>query len=320
MITQTSIEPATSRLRIIEATETIVVEHPIFLLFGQPGVGKTSLGFSAENCILLNLDTESALARTVNRGRAINVLTLEELRALEECGDLLDPFSTIVIDPIGACVNLMAADIIDKNPKNGRDGNLSIQGWGVLKSRFRNWMTLLRARNKNILLIAHHKEDKNGDTVFVRPDIAGSSKDEVMRLADFVGFLFMNGKERMLDFNPTESWFGKNPARWPAWKVPAPEKARTFMTQLFAEGRAALSKASEVSATAALQVDDWRAHIATFNSADDYNRAIPEIKKLSATVQPQVVKIMMDAAAVCGIPFNKQTKQFLQPELVESFI
>lgn len=309
--TATSTENETRpRLRIIEATENIIVEHPIFLLFGQPGVCKTSLGFSAENAVLLNFDTESALARAVNRGPSMNVLTIEELRELEEGTALIEPYSTIVIDPVGSCVNLMIVDMIEKNPKLGRDGNPSPQGWGVLKNRFRKWMTKLRGMHKNILLIAHHKEDKNGDTVFVRPDIAGGSKDEVMRLADFVGFVYMSGKQRVLDFNPTEQWFGKNPAQWPAWNVPEPAKARTFMAQLFQKGRESLSHASERSASIAQQVDDWRADIQTYTTIVEFNRAVPKIQKLSDTVQPQVVKLIMERAKTVGFTYNKEQKLF----------
>jgi len=315
------------RLRIIEATERIIVEHPIFLLFGQPGVGKTSLGFSAENAILLNFDTESALARAVNRGRAINVLSVDELRELEQATEILAPFSTVVIDPVGSCVDLMAAAVIKDNPKYGRDGSLTQQGWGVLKSRFRTWITSIRAMKKNVLFVAHHKEDKNGDTVFVRPDISGGSKDAVLRLADFVGFLFMNGKERLLDFSPTESWFGKNPARWSTFKVPPPEKAQTFMAQLFAEGREALGKISEASASIANQVQDWQADIQTYTTAGEFNRAIPKIQPLPAIVKPQVVKLLMAAAEARGIPFDRTTKTFVdvaavadrEPEAMELF-
>ena len=34
-------------MKIVKATEPITVEHPVFLIFGQPGIGKSSLGYSA---------------------------------------------------------------------------------------------------------------------------------------------------------------------------------------------------------------------------------------------------------------------------------
>jgi len=303
-----------SSLRIVEPTEAIVVEHSIFLIYGQPGIGKTSLGFSAENTLLLNYDTESAIARAVNRGRSINVLTVEQQEELQTDGaELFKPFQSITIDPIGACVNLMAEVVIARNPKYGKGGSLTLQGFGQLKADFRKWFTHLRTLQKNLLFVAHNKEEGDSGGKFNRPDITGASLSEVLRLSDFVGFLYMNGKERVLDFSPTESWFGKNPAQWPALKVPAPEHARTFMAQLFAKGREALSKESESSAVAANQVLDWTAAIGTKTSLEEFNKIVPEIRELKPPVQPQVIKILMKQAETHGFKYDYDRKVFFVP-------
>ena len=47
-------------LRIVRATEPIPVDHPVLLLFGQPGIGKTSLAFSAKRPLLLDFDATIA--------------------------------------------------------------------------------------------------------------------------------------------------------------------------------------------------------------------------------------------------------------------
>jgi len=100
---------------------------------------------------------------------------------------------------------------------------------------------------------------------------------------------------------------------WSAWKVPAPEQARTFMAQLFQMGREALSKASEASATVAQQVEDWRVAIADFSLAEEFNRAIPEILKLEPAPQAQVKKLLMERSIALGIGFDKASKQFQAP-------
>ena len=101
----------------------------------------------------------------------------------------------------------MTADIAEKEPKKAPGGNLSQQGWGTLKTRFRTWVGQVRAMGKDMLLVSHDKEDKDGDTRIVRPDIVGGSYAEVMKVADFVGYLQMSGKDRVLDFNPTDLGF-----------------------------------------------------------------------------------------------------------------
>ena len=50
---------------------------------------------------------------------------------------------------------------------------------------------------------------------------------EQAKVADFVGYGYMSGKDRILDFNPTDRWIGKNPGGWAPFKVPAPGKAQS---------------------------------------------------------------------------------------------
>ena len=43
-------------MHIIKATDAIAVEHPVLLIFGQPGIGKTSLAYSAADPLVLDFD------------------------------------------------------------------------------------------------------------------------------------------------------------------------------------------------------------------------------------------------------------------------
>ena len=40
-------------MRIIRATDAIPVEHPVFMVFGQPGIGKSSLAYSCKDVLVL---------------------------------------------------------------------------------------------------------------------------------------------------------------------------------------------------------------------------------------------------------------------------
>jgi len=185
----------------------------------------------------------------------------------------------------------------------------------VLKNRFRQWIATLRTYGKDVLLIAHDKEDKDGDTRVVRPDIVGGSYGEVMKVADFVGYVYMAGRDRVVDFNPTDRWIGKNPGRWDAFKMPPVGKCQTFMADLFAKGRETLGTISEASALVAQQVETWRTKIAELTTAAQLNEQIPLIKAIeSSVVQPQAAKLLMDRGAALGIAFDVQHKTFLAPK------
>lgn len=298
-------------MRIIKSTDTIPVDHPVFLVFGQPGICKSSLGYSAKDPLLLDFD--KGAHRAANRRDSLVIDTWADVAELMANPSALTPYGAVTVDTVGRCLDVMTADIIRESPKLGPNGNLSQQGWGQLKNRFRTWTAALRTLGKDVLLIAHDKEDKDGDTRIVRPDIVGGSYGEVMKVSDFVGYCYMSGRDRVLDFNPTDRWVGKNPAGWAPFKIPPVEKAGTFMAELFDRGREALGTISEASAKLATLVDDWRAQILIFTTADEFNRAIPEIKKLSATVQPQVAKILMDIAAEKKVLFDRAKKTFSEP-------
>ncbi len=192
-----------------------------------------------------------------------------------------------------------------------------LQGWGALKNHFRQWIAALRGLGKDVLLIAHDKEDKDGDTRIVRPDIVGGSYAEVMKVADFVGYLQMSGKDRVLEFNPPDRWIAKNPAGWAPFKLPPVAKSTEFMAELFGKGREALGNLSEASAVLMRQVQTWRDTINGYATADEFNKAIPLIKSIEAPiVMAQATKLLMDTAAAKSFVFDRAAKTFNEPQPV----
>jgi len=298
-------------MKIIRATEAIPVDHPVFLVFGQPGIGKTSLAYSTQAPLLLDFD--SGAHRAVNRKDTLAIATWADVLELMNDGKALEPYATVIPDTVGRCLDVMTADILRESPKLGPNGNLSQQGWGVLKNRFRTWMASLRALGKDVLLVAHDKEDRDGDTRIVRPDIVGGSYGEVLKVADFVGYCYMSGKDRVLDFNPTDRWIGKNPANWAPFKLPPAAKAQDFMTDLFDKGRAALGQISEKSAQITSQVEEWRLAIELFTTADDINRAIPDVTGLPPMIAAPAKKLLNERAKALGLLWNPTAKAFVAP-------
>jgi hypothetical protein len=302
-------------IRIIKGTDCIPVEHPVFLLFGQPGICKSSLGYSTKEP--LTLDFDHGAHRAANRRDTLLIESWDDVIELMASQEELAKYSSIVTDTVGRCLDLITADIAKTDPKKAPGGNLSQQGWGVLKNRFRAWTSQVRNLNKDLLLIAHDKEDKDGETRIVRPDIAGGSYGEVMKIADFVGYVYMSGKERVLDFNPTDRWVAKNPAGWTPFKVPAIGKATTFMAELFDKGRAALGKISEESAKAAQSVDLWRVTVDALTTAADCNDVLPKVLKLNGIIAPQVKKILWDRSKDIGLVYDGALGLFvMKPEAV----
>lgn len=296
-------------MRIIKAVEPIPVDHPVFLIFGQPGIGKSSLGYSCKDPLILDFD--KGAHRAANRRDTLVIDAWSDVNELMD-SDAIAPYSTLVPDTIGRALDVLTAHLGASDFKKFPGGIPSQQGWGVLKNAFKAWMGALRLRGKDVCLIAHNKEDKDGDTALMRPDIVGGSLGEVLKSADFIGFLYMNGRDRVLDFNPTDRWFGKNPANWKPIKVPSVEKAGSFMAELFDMGREALGNISDESARITAAVADWRTKFDNFTTVDECNAAITDTGKIEAPIiQAQAKKLLLDRAKALQFKFDSKAKKFI---------
>lgn len=296
-------------IQIISGTEPITVEHPIFLIVGDPGIGKTSLGYSAPTPLLWDFDLGAH--RAVNRRDTVQIQRWAD--AAEVTGDAREGYQTDVIDTVGRALDLISADIIATDPRKASSGALNQQGWGVLKTRFRTWMSQLRAQGRNVLLIAHAKEERDGDTKIVRPDIAGGSLAEVLKVADFVGYLTMQGRERVIDFSPTDRYLGKNPAGWPAFKVPPPAQAAGFMADLMQKGREALGAISGESAKVLAQVEEWKLALDAETTPEALTARIAEAQGHPAVLAAQTKRLLMDRATALGFAFDRRGARFVAP-------
>lgn len=295
-------------MRIIKPTDSIPVDHPVFLIVALIGTGKSSIG-SSFNTLLLDFD--HGAHRAVNRR---DVAQIDAWRDVDLSRAALSRYSGVTIDTAERCLGMMTAAIIEENPKHGFNGVLTSKGWGVLKQRFGSMFDTLQSYGLDVLLLAHAKEVRDGDVRQIRADIPGGSYGEVLKRADFVGYLSIQGGRRMLDFNPTDKFIGKNPAGWAPIVVPPAEHAQSFMAELFEEGRQALGRKSEASARIAAAVERWQAEIATFRTAEQFTAGYERLRALKATdlaVYTQAYHVLSVAAKTAGMRFAADAGGFV---------
>jgi hypothetical protein len=101
--------------------------------------------------------------------------------------------------------------IIRTQPKLKKyDGSLSLQGYGKRKQMFIDFIKQVTIMGKNVVFVAHEKEDKQGEEIKVRPEIGGSSYTDLMKELDLVGYMEMIGGQRTISFDPCEKYYAKN--------------------------------------------------------------------------------------------------------------
>lgn len=205
------------------------------LVYGQPGIGKSTMALSAPDPVLFDFDGGVQRVNVAFQCPTLQVKNWEEaIQALEELkgGDV--KCDTIVIDTAGKMLDYMSDFIMRNDSKmRMRDGSLSLKGYGARKVMFQNFLREVAMMGKNIVFVAHEREEKDGETKIVRPEIGGSSAGDLMKELDLVGYVQAVGSDRTVYWTPQEKFYAKNTCNLPAWqKIPVIVDANGNVTQL----------------------------------------------------------------------------------------
>lgn len=187
------------------------------LIYGQPGAGKSTLACSAPNAVLFDYDGGINRINGAHQIPTVQITCWEETHeALAEIEREMPECQTIIIDTVGKMLDYMSAYIIKNDSKMAmRDGTLQLKGYGVRKTMFSNFIKQLAISGKNVIFVAHEREDKQGDVVVKRPEIGGSSAADLMKDIDIMGYIQLYGKDRVICFDPTETYQAKNSCNLP---------------------------------------------------------------------------------------------------------
>lgn len=205
------------------------------LIYGLSGAGKTTLALSCPNPLLIDCDdgaerVESRFVRDVpvlkpqNYNEIIDIV----LNKSQDC-------ETIVIDTIGALVDYMLEQVMTDDPKlRQRDGSPTIKAYGAIKAPFKALLQAIKTQGKSVLFVGHAEEKDTGNGLVYRIQCAGSTANLLVGMLDFVGFMDLNGDQRMITFAPSERATAKNALGLePNIKVPDTSVAgNTFMQKI----------------------------------------------------------------------------------------
>lgn len=287
--------------------EPITVTRLVVTITSPPGIGKTSLASTA-GCVMI--DADNGQERTPYRSDALTPLNWADCLEVHE-HPMVKASTAVCVDTVGRVADICAASIVKENAKGTvHGGALSLQGYGVLRSRMIPW--LHGFAGKDLILLSHQKEERKRDDLIIRPDIVGSTLQEILRSSHLIGYLSLVNGQRVLDFSPTEDRLGKNSAQLPVLTIPELSKGKsTFLADLLSTAKANMSHQSEESLKAESQVSDWRASIETLSNAEDVNGAMATILASDpGPVQSQAKKLLVDKAKALGLTFDKASKQY----------
>lgn len=293
-------------LRIVRSCDPIKVERLNLVLYGPPGVGKSSLAFTADTPLLLDFD--QGAHRAANRKDIVRVTQWQDVADLT--ADDLAAYKTVVIDTAGRSLDALTADIIRRNPKAGRGGALTLQGYGTLKAEFVAWVKFVNSLGKDVVLIAHMDEQRNGDEIIERLDVQGGSKGEIYKAADAMGRIAIREGKRVLLFSPTDAAFGKNPGQLDPVEIPKPDAAPDFLASVIQQIKDRLNTLTEEQAAAQAALEAWRLTIKSLPDVEAFNAKLPDVK-----MAPKAAQALFAAEAVArGFTFDKKAGHYAAPK------
>lgn len=180
------------------------------LIAGVPGIGKTTLALSSPKPLLIDL--ENGMSRVSAKYWSDRILCNSIDEIYNDLSQIdLNQYETLVIDTCGKIKDYLLPEIAKEDPKNlKRNGELTQAGYGVLKSKFREFIKHMKTYDKNLILIFHASEVQlQGDTLGLRIRMEGSSKDIVWDDVDLGGFVEIQGRDRIINFKNNERYYAK---------------------------------------------------------------------------------------------------------------
>lgn len=279
------------RSKIRKATDRIEVKSIVVLLFGDPGLGKTSLGHTAAEP--LHLDYDKGIQRSIGRRDSLQLTSWQDgIDLLESDYIETEGIKSLIFDTVGTMLdNLGMMFLIALSTKNGKPGGgLSLQGYGALKEIFKTLKNLAEAKGVDLIFLCQVKEEKDGDVVKKIPAVTGGSYDILKAAADLIGYMeIVNGK-RVLDFNSTERHDGKNSPEFPAMVLPHYTDALwpTFLGDLISKTKDHMNKMSEEQQKVLDQIKAFNEKLTAAQSSEELSLLLPDVELL-----PQTQKIQL---------------------------
>jgi AAA domain len=291
------------------------------LVYGQAGMGKTTLALSAPRPLLLDFDGGIHRVNFGHQGDTVQIHNWKE--ALDVLAEDLSAYDTIVVDTIGKMLDYIITHVCPV-------GSPRIQDWGKINQEFSSFTRTAAALNKNLIYVAHRDIRKEGDDNVFVPALREKSYTAIVTELDLLGYVEAKGTTRTITFNPTSRNDGKNTCNLPGLMniptvvdVQGKALANTFFqSQIIAQYVANLGERLKTVKAYEAVIAELKEAIALITDELSANDFISKIDNWEHVGNSKVIasKLVADKALSLKLRFNPTLKKYEKNQLQNSLL
>lgn len=308
-------------MKFHKADDIIQVRSVKVMIYGPPGVHKTSFAATASNP--WNLDWDDGIRRVNPKFRCDYGVPESWNDAVSTISEVdFSGYDTIVNDTISASQDFLI-EHIKRTYQNYKqpDGSLTTKGYGALKTIWKQGLyTTLESLGKDLIFIAHHGEDKikrgKEEEIFLRPDIVGGTLKDILKKMDLVGYMDWNNGRLAISFSGKDgTYFAKNSANLPDIMY----LDETSMAEIIDKFRNAVNADSKQFQAYNKQMEeiysmlDSSKDAATLNKLVQYCAELTSKNQWIATARVEAKQLINDAAIELKLERDK-SGMFIEPQ------